>query len=298
MKYTASRSILGFLVCTLHFIDPDTVTAILEMLCATGKPVTVFQETGRRSFSYTDKIRANPLVKIIAVDSSTASGYDMGRFLYGLGHRRVACFMHDDESAWVRSRYHGIIAAFADRGVPDAVAGVSLDPGPSATVYAAAVYEKKPYENLIRAVLDFQNRTEPWSVAEQAPFFTVDALPYIWNRYLGREMAPLFGRVLSDKSISAWVGITDAIAIYALDYLKRNGAKVPAEISVAGFDDSTDAFCYGLTSYNFNAPAVAGRIVSHILSAKRHARSGKKAAICEEMRGLVKIRRSTSSKVY
>ncbi|MBD3242520.1 MAG: hypothetical protein GF331_18165, partial [Chitinivibrionales bacterium] len=78
-------------------------------------------------------------------------------------------------------------------------------------------------------------------------------------------LRPLLEEALSDSSITAWVAANDPTAMACLRYLAEQRVRVPQDISLIGFDNSTDAFIHGLTSYDFNCPVVVQRMLAHIL---------------------------------
>jgi DNA-binding LacI/PurR family transcriptional regulator len=80
---------------------------------------------------------------------------------------------------------------------------------------------------------------------------------------------PLYERAFATRGITAWVCCTDPTAMFAVDFLKKRGVRVPEDISVVGFDDSREfAYALNLTSYNFGAVAIAYRMLSFILNPK------------------------------
>jgi DNA-binding LacI/PurR family transcriptional regulator len=110
--------------------------------------------------------------------------------------------------------------------------------------------------------------------------------PYQWRygiladqigmmHYLRKRCTPLIRRALALPGVTAWVAYNDMLALLLLDVLKSEGIAVPGRLSVASFDDVPDAFNVGLTSYNFNVPAIVEAMVDHILGgpSSRHLKS-------------------------
>ena len=80
------------------------------------------------------------------------------------------------------------------------------------------------------------------------------------------HVTPLVDRALAVPGLTAIVGATDMIALHCLWHLQRLGRKVPAELSVIGFDDSPSAATHRLTSYNFNMPGIAHAAITHLVN--------------------------------
>jgi len=79
------------------------------------------------------------------------------------------------------------------------------------------------------------------------------------------QLEGAFAEALADRSISAWVGANDLVALECLQYLQTRGVHMPHRISVLGFDDSFEAGYHSLTSYSFNAPAAMHAMVEYLL---------------------------------
>ena len=63
---------------------------------------------------------------------------------------------------------------------------------------------------------------------------------------------------------------------------------------MAGFDDTVAAFGHGLTSYNFNMPAVVAAMIGFILSPQRPPAGCDDAGIIDAP-GMIMVRSSTSA---
>ena len=84
--------------------------------------------------------------------------------------------------------------------------------------------------------------------------------------FMNRQFPPLFEQALADPTITAWVAYNDLLAFVALNYLENKGIRVPADISVIGFDDTVEAFGNGLTSYYFNTPGTVRGMLDHLIN--------------------------------
>jgi DNA-binding LacI/PurR family transcriptional regulator len=118
-----------------------------------------------------------------------------------------------------------------------------------------------------------------------------DAAFVIYTDEAVERLRHLFNQALAQKDITAWAVANDGNAIVALTFLKEIGVAVPQDISVVGFDDTTQAFEFGLTSYNFSLAAVAHRMLTFVLNPRGEPRAGNCGPI--EVPGLIIARTST-----
>jgi DNA-binding LacI/PurR family transcriptional regulator/DNA-binding transcriptional regulator YhcF (GntR family) len=113
----------------------------------------------------------------------------------------------------------------------------------------------------------------------------------IEQRLADLYQVPLFEEALARRNITAWVCANDAIAFSALRFLEKKGKKIPADISLAGFDNVPATFELSLTSYDFNMGAMTHQMLAFI----QHPEGAlfKKAAEIINVEGRVIERRST-----
>ena len=104
------------------------------------------------------------------------------------------------------------------------------------------------------------------------------------------QVGPALRAALDDR-VTAVVAENDWMAIRCLSWLDTEGIRPGRDLSVAGFDDTVDAFMHNLTSYNFNCESTAHSMLQHLLG-RAMPRHDKKAAIFE-VEGFVTARRST-----
>ena len=88
---------------------------------------------------------------------------------------------------------------------------------------------------------------------------------HVFNAVLHRELQPLFERALRHTDVTAWVCANDGIAIHAQRFLRARRVRVPEWLSVIGFDNTGDALYSDLTSYDFDVPGVALKMLDHVL---------------------------------
>jgi DNA-binding LacI/PurR family transcriptional regulator len=95
---------------------------------------------------------------------------------------------------------------------------------------------------------------------------------------ISQELEPHLERALKEHRSTAWIGANDITALVCLDFLHKKSISVPRQISVTGFDDSSDAFMQQLTSYNFNGASAVEAMFRAILGPWRQAAGRKGGA--------------------
>ena len=68
---------------------------------------------------------------------------------------------------------------------------------------------------------------------------------------------------------TAWVVFNDALALPILRLLNEAAVRLVHDLSLVSFDNTMPAQLLGLTSYNFNYPAVANAVLEHILAPQK-----------------------------
>ena len=280
----SGRPLLGVMLWTVGLAAHPDVPRLVRRLLGLGRPVAVLDEGAMLGSRNLAGVRGR--LKVIAMATSSAAGVDVGRLLLSQGHRRVAyiCTGSGDP------RYTGLAAAFRSAGIPQAVSLFSSsDIGGPGSSHAADL------RNVVDAMLASD---DPW-VARRQEDQSVQNLRFEIDRFLQdtrrrESLLPLFGRVLADKGITAWVGYNDAIALDCLNHLRSIGVVVPQQLSVVGFDDGPAASLHKLTSYNFNGDAAVHGLVNHILRPPARRRGRGEEPQFEESEGFVTVRQTTA----
>jgi len=107
---------------------------------------------------------------------------------------------------------------------------------------------------------------------------------------LRAALRPLFERALAAHDATARVAVNDAVAMEALRFLHERGVAVPRDMSVAGFDNTLESFFNGLTSWDFNIPALVGALLGHILGPRPSGRAAYGPVV--EIEGFVAARQT------
>jgi DNA-binding LacI/PurR family transcriptional regulator len=202
------------------------------------------------------------MLRTFKTESDFEAGRRVGLFLLAAGHRRICCLLDHAAIPWQAARFEGIRAACAEAGFPDAVLAVSAFTGPEASL---PTDDDASTRSLLNAVSDIAQRRRVGCRQDKLHDF---GRAFSW--FLQREQAyarlePHMCDLLSNTTITAWVGMNDEIAAECLHFLRGARVPVPRRISVLGFDDSFRAASLSMSSYCFNGASAMHRMVEYIL---------------------------------
>ncbi len=267
--------VLGY----VYIVNSETcvVEDLLTDIHSFRKRIAIVDEVS--GVSYPSLLENSPYVHFFPMVSSYPAGKMVGRYLLGLGHRRVS-YVSILPWAWSKARLAGLKEAFASAGLPDAV--TTIENFPESPSYAP--------DPLLRAYNEWrknapQTHAEEFdAVFKRMPVYTVRRAERKFRAYHA------FSGALRDPKVTAWVCAFDGIGIQALDFLKTHNIPVPRRVSVIAFDDSVEALSRGLTSYNFNVEGYAHAVFNYFAFPNLFHTSSKTRVT--ELSGLVVERRS------
>lgn len=205
---------------------------------------------------------------------SPGEGTEVGRFLIGLGHRRVAFVSPHHDFSWSRRRLRELQSVFACAGSAYRVLPFLDNVLPDnwrlpEHVLSSAAW--RPHMRNLRSLERFLDESQGVSTR----LIERHMAPYLRTRFVQAQCRGLYERALAERGVTAWVCVNDAVALGALEFLEAAGRKVPGEVSVVGFDDAPEAFAAGLTSYSFNVSSLAQAVPGRLLESRRRgARPG------------------------
>jgi len=253
----------------------------------------LLSETGEREDSVLNLARNR--IKFVSMSHSPTSGEQMGRYLLGLGHRRIAFICPTHHAVWSRNRHAGLARAFMDARNGSTVTAFVLNDA----------YNMEHAHRVYREVqAGFARLSELCSGEPDGMLPMIDRAIRSPRNQVGdaviREaikdsVHDLLEQAIERKDITAWVASSDDTALDCLDFLAGAGRKVPGDISVAGFDDIPDATTYQLTSYNFNSAAAVQALLGHILASPARQSPAERRNAPVEIEGYV-IARGTTGK--
>lgn len=281
---------VGYLLWTQTLAQAD-LQALIPVLGKTRHPVAVLDEDGIPQLPAL--CRPFPEVKTFQVANSTTAGVDMGNFLLAQGHRRIGYFSPVAATPYSRNRHEGMESVFEGAGVEHSTRSFTRDDLGTFEGVMEAAMKCTEFRTISGQLDSFRRAIEHTDTRVSDSFYGFYSDTYLLRRAIQQIMLPLFRRALNDESITAWVGVNDWIALSAYDYLRNERVPVPEHISLTGFDDTFEAFTHGLTSYDFNMPALVTAILEHVL--RRRGAGGRKNPKQMEIPGVVTPRGSVSS---
>jgi hypothetical protein len=263
LVFSPEDDALGYLIQTPGCELP---AILVEHAMRMKKPLAVLDETGTGQPPFGGK-RPVPIVTF-QTGFDTGTGEMIGNFLLQLGHRHIAYISPFHGSDWSVNRYNGLCKSFAAAGCPQGVSRFTIDNFAYSIQYELEML--KPGN--LDALLAHCDKVES-CFPSRADFTSEKLRETVTARLASDEirsrMIPMFERALSDRSITAWVGGNDFVAITALHFLKvTKRIAVPESISVVGFDNTLDAFINDCTSYDFNIPAAVRAMIDFIIEPK------------------------------
>ncbi|MBD3241276.1 MAG: GntR family transcriptional regulator [Chitinivibrionales bacterium] len=261
------ESVLGFVVWTTAMIaEPFRINALFSELASHRRPIAVLDDgewwrPGNHGWGH---------IKVFFSGGGSGPGSAVGRFLLGLGHRKVAWFAPKEWAKWARNRVVGLREEYARAGLADSV--IVFESTAPSTRSTQTVFSRQATNwYASRYVASLPDAKTGGDSAHEPP--TEQALRRLrWqlsdlsrDQMLRKQLVPLLNQAAGRSDITAWVGANDVVALQCLDYLQLAGRRVPDDISVVGFDNSTDSTIRGLTTYDPNAMAFMHAMLSHIL---------------------------------
>lgn len=254
--------VLGFMVWGNN-MKRDRFVDLMDDLRATGKPVSVLQES--RALTPDAMVAlCGPSSRVVifplAIDRTP--GEALARFVVNKGHRSVALFsfhhpVHANRAAGIRDLFRSMGARLHEHWIdfPDRYHKMLLDQyAPDNELYVKADREIGALDEKLGAWFQEYTHSER-SFIEKAMI----------REFAFTKLRPCFERALADSSITAWIGSNDIAALAALRFLRGRSIDVPGDISVIGFDNLHESFTRSLSSFDFNCRAATLAMVKHIM---------------------------------
>jgi hypothetical protein len=256
-----TASALGYVVWAVN-LPPRTVRLLVRNASANGRPVAVLEESGRRDNR--DAVAGLRRTRLVCMADNFAAGSDMGAYLRSLGHTRIAYVSPYHGADWSQDRLAGLRRAMRQAGSEAHIEEVIADRSGSLD---ELVYERFASIDRIRTrtaeAAAGAARAEHLPVA---PDHAERALSdVIYAAALTAVLQSSLAALAARSEITAWVCVTDRVALAALEYLRSQPARAVPTPALAGFDDRFEAFQEGITSYNFSGRRAMAALLGHVL---------------------------------
>ncbi|MFN8094724.1 MAG: substrate-binding domain-containing protein [Vicinamibacteria bacterium] len=263
--------VVGYVV---RSFDLEIVARVLAALAPTGLPVGLVDEVGLASRLVWPQ--RSTRFRTFAIAHSERAGREVADALLALGHRRIGFFSAYGGADWSARREAGVRHVFRAAGRVAAVEGFVVPRFPDDVAQREDLLGRTAYRAFARRGGALLEALDPGSRPGVAPALF---LPPLLAAQVAGALRPLFERASRDRSLTAWVGANDLVALAALRFLESRGRRVPHDVAVVGFDDSLEALRAGLASYDFNLPALASALVEHVVSWRTRAGRDRGAVI-------------------
>lgn len=270
-----SGAVAGYLILASG-VDHEFIARTTRQLLPSGKPIAILDEaTGVPEVPLSQQNQ----VRIWQILADAEPAWDLGRYLGQRGHRRVAYFSVEQGTGWSEGRLRGLEA-----GLRSVFAGAEVVPffmSPESWAEMARVREGVARESGL-----FAQRIGRLMGERLADGFEGQMEDSVFGPamtgYFEMAMRETFAHAASDRSLTAWVGANDQTAVPCVRFLRSSGIRVPAEVAVAGFDNSILSSHYGLTSYHFGGDAAIHQMLEFIVRSL--------SVLLEERRGAIVVK--------
>lgn len=278
-----AQPILGCVAWTVALRNGD-LPGIAEAAGSLSIPLAILDEGGTGLDRLKDR-RGN--CSWYRMTTSEDPGYRLGMHLIHLGHTRLAYFCRGSKSSGEEPRLTGLKRALAGAGMDTPVAVFRSD---RRTTFDEALGASRAFAHWTTEVLDFAGELS--SDPEARNDYKI-AMRFFWEtQHLGIDMTEEFQRAAACPELTAWVCSSDSIALAAQRFCSQNEIDVPGRLSIAGIDNTTEAFGKSITSYDFNTPAVIAELFERLL-APPSRRPIRRPVTVVELPGMVMARSTT-----
>jgi len=265
---------------------------VLARLIPRRKPIAVFTHQQHIEIPRVRNIK--PVIGIFPVATGKAPGNTVARYLLGLNHKRIAYISARHGAQWSQNRLQGIQEIYAGAGLGAGSVTEYCLPKAGPQDFTPRPPHDATFRKYIATVNEWEQQVGDDAFLGQM-FPTAGRLIYENFRLkrMHEEMLPLYRRAIRDRRITAWVAANDQQAESAILFLRDRNIRIPEQLSIVSFNDSTRAWKYQVSSYNFNVASVAVAMVGFVLGRPPYFRKSGVQVITID--GMV-INRSTAAK--
>ncbi len=245
---------LGAIVSTWHLQKPH---ALLSALHRANLPSAVWLENPQLT---PGQISQNsPWLGYHDMSYGKEAGKLLAQHPVVRRHQRIAWISPFHGAEWSRNRLDGI-----KKGLPDTTRlHEALGPWMSEWDFQTEVWQDKSmYKKLNLKGLGIQ--THDTELLQ--PIF--EAIGY---QRLFEKFDSVLEKAIASRS-TLWIASSDKIALHCQDWLAAKKMAVPNDLALIGFDDTREAFRRGITSFRFDAPAMARAMVRQVLLPSKPSR--------------------------
>jgi DNA-binding LacI/PurR family transcriptional regulator len=295
-----SESVIGYIILTEVQHD---LLQVVPALCRWGKPVAVLDESG--DVLLPDLNPRKDRLAVFRIACTARPGLAVGRFMMGLGHRRVAYISPYYRNSWAVNRCAGLMAAYDAAGLGCNVQRIEAEEyfsvwhlagvrGPEYRARSSSyLKDMESIKRKVERILHAYPGEIPDYVLRRITNIKLQCSS-IDTEYAERQYTePLFEKTLAQNDITAWVCENDGIALLGWNYCLKRRVRIPHDISIIGFDNTPESLLNGLSTYSFNLPVAARSMLSFIINPRSVTLSHMRTPI--DIDGMV-IKRGTTAR--
>jgi len=275
--------VLGFLVWTIGINDEHNIEKVTSFLFKQNLPIAFFVENSTVSLP----VLSGRKYKIFVSGFTASCGEDVARYLLRMGHRTIAYVSPFGQSSWSQNRLQGLISIYKQAGLPQGVL-------PFTEQFSGRQVQKLALTAKLQTTIEslLEQSDHDLQIIGEAMENNAELLQR-WSRmgYTSRTMVPIMEKAIANKKITAWVVANDYLGFTALQFLRKRGIGVPRDLSVVSFDDMTESFSSGLSSYNFNVESIVDAMITYLVESNT-ARGAHIQEGTIEIKGYLKHRQS------
>lgn len=249
----------GAVVSLWHFPDPAGIFARIR---SWNLPLALWDERSQGGVRPTF-----PRCRWFQSAHAASSGALVGRHLLDLEHRGIAYLSPFHGAAWSRRRLEGLAKTCSASLSPVKLSVHTRDDRWDPSQYT-------PDAEAVRSL--FTGLPLPGWETNPSRFEEIveKGQALLREREILHHLEGLFTSVLEDRSLTAWVGANDDIALLAGHWLAGKGVRIGRDLSLAGFDNSTRAQASGLTTVSFLEEDLAAGMIAFLLDPGRWRSNG------------------------
>ncbi len=223
----------------LSIIDHDRTEPRLRSLATARRAVVLYPSSGR------------------------AAGVELGRHVLRHGHRRVAFISCHHGQQWSRERLAGLHDAFSEAGATIVEATI---PAPDVPWRPPSVRTRlgTALGELARRHMPRRNALN-LRLRRALPMIEDDIRRALMRQTLIESLRPLLRKTPGLDACSVVVAVNDEIAMACQSLIAERYPMWVQPPAIVSFDNSRIAFSGGLTSYDFNQPAIAHAALQAVL---------------------------------
>lgn len=283
----SQHACIGFVLWNTH-VPLSIFLKTLAHVKGFGQPVAVMDE--KNNLDSDQHLLQDGLIRVFTL-AGISAGRQIARYLLGLGHRQVAFLSCYHAEAWSQRRWRGVQEVFRAAGRPEDAHLLALDasdtlwdPDQSPPALQAV------YRRFRDFLADVRAAAKHSPASHHLVYLQQNNEKLMRDLQMAMQMRELLDELSEKKGVTACIAANDDMALVATEHMQRKGITVPGGLSIIGLDDSIRATHFGLTSYNFNFPAIAQRLVAFIRNPRLREFFNKPVLECE---GFIMEREST-----